>query len=181
MVCQNFTVGKWKQGSPPITFVANLFAPPKTQKNQPHLPLRVWSIWQLLEAKSLLDVPAAGALTGLELYEPLVHRLQDGRIHVLHDVLQLVRVRRQVIHFYERLQTQRDRDWAFVPTKRLACGPPDCRVVQLPRCLRTRSIVGCVRRQGSAHRRRCCCRHLRTRSLGNIAEERTLSQCWISA
>lgn len=63
-----------------------------------------------LVASSSLDVTAAVARTGLELYEPLVHRLQDGRIHRLHDVLQLVGVRRQVVHFYKRLgDTTEDR------------------------------------------------------------------------
>lgn len=107
MAFQNFTVGNIVKTGLSNYHICGKLLPPKTQKNQPHLPLRVW---QLLEAKSLLDVTAAGALTGLELYEPLVHRLQDGWIHLLHNVLQLVRVRRQVIHFYERLQTQKDRD-----------------------------------------------------------------------
>lgn len=40
----------------------------------------------------LLDVPAAVAFTRLQLDEPLVHGLQDGRVHLLHDVLQLVGV-----------------------------------------------------------------------------------------
>lgn len=43
-------------------------------------------------AASSLDVAAAVALAGLELDEPLVHRLQDGRVRLLHHVLQLVGV-----------------------------------------------------------------------------------------
>lgn len=58
-------------------------------------------------AASSLDVAAAVALAGLELDEPLVHRLQDGRVRLLHHVLQLVGVRRQVVHFYKRLRTQK--------------------------------------------------------------------------
>lgn len=50
---------------------------------------------------SSLDAAAAVALAGLQHYEPLVHHLQDGRIHFLHDVLQLVGVRFQVVHFYK--------------------------------------------------------------------------------
>lgn len=64
----------------------------------------------VLVASSLLDVTAAVTHAGLELYEPLVHRLQDGWIHLLHDVLQLVGVGRQVVHFYKRLGMQRRTD-----------------------------------------------------------------------
>lgn len=77
-------------------FESDKRTPPSTASTTP-------SVWQRPGVSSLLDVTAAVAHTGLELYEPLVHRLQDGRVHLLHDVLQLVGVRRQVIHFYERL------------------------------------------------------------------------------
>lgn len=50
-----------------------------------------------------LNVPAGFALAGLELDEPLVHRLQDGRVHLLHDVLQLVGVCLQVVDLHKRL------------------------------------------------------------------------------
>lgn len=53
--------------------------------------------------QSCLNVPAGFALAGLELDEPLVHRLQDGRVHLLHDVLQLVGVCLQVVDLHKRL------------------------------------------------------------------------------
>lgn len=43
-------------------------------------------------SSSSLDVAAAVTLARLELYESLVHRLQDGGVHLLHDVLQLIGV-----------------------------------------------------------------------------------------
>lgn len=54
------------------------------------------SVWQLFlppsSSSSSLDVAAAVTLARLELYESLVHRLQDGGVHLLHDVLQLIGV-----------------------------------------------------------------------------------------
>lgn len=71
-------------------------------KTVTHHPLWLWS----LTVFRLLNVPAAVTLTGLELYEPLVHRLQDGRIHLLHNVFQLVGIWLQVVDLHEWLAGQ---------------------------------------------------------------------------
>lgn len=59
--------------------------------------------WHQSLSSSLLDVTTAVPHAGLQFYEPLVHVLQNWRIHLLHNVLQLVWVWRQVVHLYERL------------------------------------------------------------------------------
>lgn len=55
-----------------------------------------------------------------------------------------------------------------------ATGLPDTAAL-IPHCLQTRSTVGSGPWWGFWHRHRCCCRHLHTRSLGNIAGERMLN------
>lgn len=49
----------------------------------------------------VLAVAATVANARLELDEPLVHGLQESRVHLLHNVLQLVGVRGQVVHLHE--------------------------------------------------------------------------------
>lgn len=124
----------------------------QSQKQSPPSTASMKSLWQLPEASSLLDVTAAVTLARLELYEPLVHRLQDGWIHLLHDVLQLVGVFRQVVHFYKRLGTQNREDTELLLSRNNStCVPhsPSNTVMHVPRCLQTRSTVGFVHRQGS--------------------------------
>lgn len=118
-----------------------------------------------LSQTTSLDVAAAFALAGLELYEPLVHHLQDGRIHFLHDVLQLVGVRFQVVHFYKWLGGGGKGELLFKQNN----SPPPFPNRRIPRCLQTRSTAGSGCGRGSWRRRRCCCRRPHTRSLGNIA------------
>lgn len=62
----------------------------------------------MLWSDCLFDVAAVVGDTRLQLYEPLVHRLQDVGVHLLHDVLQLVGVRGQVVHLDKRLRTQKE-------------------------------------------------------------------------
>lgn len=122
---------------------------------------------------SSLDAAAAVALAGLQHYEPLVHHLQDGRIHFLHDVLQLVGVRFQVVHFYKWLEGEGGGQQRWASVFKLNNSPPPFPNRPIPHCLQTRSTAGSGCCRGSWRRRRCCCRRPHTRSQGNIAGPKT--------
>lgn len=80
-----------------------LYLPQHTYQTRRKLHPPQSTVTSVQFVQSCLNVPAGFALAGLELDEPLVHRLQDGRVHLLHDVLQLVGVCLQVVDLHKRL------------------------------------------------------------------------------
>ncbi len=117
----------------------------------------------------LLDVSTAVPRAGLQLDQPLVHDLQKRWIDLLHDVLQLMGIRCQVVHLYERLQEITGeiqlKVWSTTAHLTDMCSP---------RCLRTRSTAG-LHPSEFWRRRMCCWRRLRIRSLGSIPRRKKTS------